>query len=325
MGYYTKYFSTLFKGTRATAWKERVEARRAIRQLRIGDVFYEKAMGLIEEHRVTAALRKIRTAIKSLANSAKNADAFIFNVVTQDDSQAKAELDILKALMELSQVIPKGDATLLKLERNLILAVLVGTQKDPFAEKGERAEYRQVELITNEAENDKERLMGKLRLMFQKKDTVSILSRIPMRRGASRQKTDILGLRNVAKKIRSLKARFKPNREKAAEQELVVDTQEVVADLKDAFRNSYLIKKRDLIIILKILYDLHSLRLLILNSIEKHYLPQQPGNELIDEIGKIESTIVKDFHPVAQGFRIVIAKIDDVKREAGRDIRQLAA
>ena len=95
MGFYTKYFSTLFKGVRATAWKERIEARRAIRKLRKGSREWESAARLIQEHRVTASLKKLRQALTDLSGSSSNADKFIFNATTQDRALVMAEQEIL--------------------------------------------------------------------------------------------------------------------------------------------------------------------------------------------------------------------------------------
>ena len=323
MGYWTKYYSTLLKGVRATSWKERIEARRAVRKFRKGGHEYESAMALIKVHRVTSALGKLKKALEALGVSSHNADAFIFNVLTEDKALVKAEIGILQALLELSQVT-HNDTTLRKFERYLAIAILDGTKNYKFAERGERQEYQQVLLILNEAKADRNKFMANLKLMFQKEATVSILSRLPMARGATREKVDILRLQRIAQRIRSLKARFKPKLEKEAERELIEDTREIAADLKDAFYNSYAIKKRDIFVVLKILYDLHNIKQLIEESVQKHYLPQQPSQELLEMIEKTENAIVQDFQTVAQGFRIVIAAIEKVDKEAERDIAELA-
>ena len=151
-----------------------------------------------------------------------------------------------------------------------------------------------------------------------------MLARFPWVRGARREKVDILRLQHIANRIRALKARFKSKLEKEAESELIEDTQEIIADLKDAFYNSYTIKKRDTMLVLKILYDLHNIKQLIAESVQKHYLPEAPSREFISQIEKTENSIIQDFQTVAQGFRIVIAAIEKLDKEAEREVGELA-
>ena len=323
MGFWTKYYSTLLKGVRATAWKERIEARRAVRKFRKGGHEYEHAIKLIQRHRVTSALRELKKALEALGASSHNADAFIFNVLTEDKALVHAEMSILQALLELSQVT-QNDPTLRKLERALAQAMFNGTKYYKFAEPGERAEYKQVLLILNEAKGNRNKLMANLGLMFKREVTASWLERYPWTRGATREKIDILALQRIALRIRVLKAKFKPKLEKEAERELTKEITEIAAELEDAFRNSYSIKKRDIILILKILYDLHTIQGLIEDSEQKHFLPKDPSKELLSMIEKTENAIVQDFQSIAQGFRIVIAAIEKFDSEAARDITQLA-
>lgn len=324
MGFYTKYFSTLLKGVRATSWKERIEARRAISKLRKSDRRWKRAYDLLKVHRVTASLREFKNAIPLLNKSLHNADAFIFNVLTEDKALVKAEQGILQALMELSQVT-KNNPTLRKFEKELALAVYEGTKKYRYAEQGEREEYRRVEAIVNEAKGNRNKLMANLALMFQKEDTVSFLLRFPMRSGASREKTDILHLQSIATRLRGLTAGFKPSLEKNAEAELRREVQEVAIDIRDAFFNTYDIKKKDILIVLKILYDLHQIKRIITTAIDEHNLPKASSEEFLEQIEKHENAIVQDFQTVAQGFRIVIAVIEKLEKEALTDSERIAA
>ena len=60
MGFYTEYFSTLFKGVRMTALKERVEVRRVVNNIRKADYFLYKSLweDVEKNHQVTKALRE---------------------------------------------------------------------------------------------------------------------------------------------------------------------------------------------------------------------------------------------------------------------------
>jgi len=187
MGYYAKTLSMVIRGTRGTAWKERLEAKKAIRKLRKGAKEWERARELISEHRVTPAQRKLRKALADLDVASHKADAFIFNVLTQDKALVQTEQRILQALVELSQATGNNPA-LLKIERSLALAILNGTKYDRYAEPGERKEYQQVMLVLNEAKGNRNKFMASLRLMFKDEDTVSMFSTIPMAKVATIKK-----------------------------------------------------------------------------------------------------------------------------------------
>ncbi len=146
-----------------------------------------------------------------------------------------------------------------------------------------------------------------------------------MRSGASREKTDILHLQSIATRLRGLTAGFKPSLEKNAEAELRREVQEVAIDIRDAFFNTYDIKKKDILIVLKILYDLHQIKRIITTAIDEHNLPKASSEEFLEQIEKHENAIVQDFQTVAQGFRIVIAVIEKLEKEALTDSERIAA
>ena len=60
MGFYTEYFSTLLKGLRITALKERIEVRRVVNNLKKADhLLYTSLWEDVEKkHKVTKALKE---------------------------------------------------------------------------------------------------------------------------------------------------------------------------------------------------------------------------------------------------------------------------
>ena len=69
MGFWSEYYSTLFKGLAATSWKEKVEARRLVKGLHKEDhKLYVEIRAKVAEHRVTSALRELERYIKDVMN-----------------------------------------------------------------------------------------------------------------------------------------------------------------------------------------------------------------------------------------------------------------
>ena len=324
MGFYTKYFSTLFKGLIATSWKERIEARRLIRSLKREDhALYVKIINRVKEHRVTAALTDLNYFIKEVRKSAENAEKLIFNALTLDKQIVKAEKDILDALKELSRKTGKNKV-LLDLERELALSIYQGS-KD--AESEEREEMKQVMLILNEANQHHEYFMRSIRLKFQNEKTQSILTRWTIRAEITRERRDIQALQKIARDIRILTNRIKSETASKKDEELIKKTLEedykVLRDaLKDAFYESYTIKKRDLLMVLKILLNLNNLRQFLIRWANEHNVPMANVHDLLDAIEKIENSIAKEFQPIAQGFRIIINAVEGIEKGALQEANQ---
>lgn len=328
MGFYGKYFSTLFRGLLATSWKERIEARKAVNALAKGIDDIEKGRKDIKDHRVTRAIKELKRAINELKISAENADKFIFNAVTVDRQLVAEEAGIMEALMNLSNETG-NHPKLLELEEHLALILLVTTEK--HGEKEEREEYKLVELILNLATKRKDIFMAKLKQMFLKEGDLSRLFKVPMRSGVTRERIDIQKLKKINRDINDLALRFRAHKkgekelDRSAEIVLTRDIKEVGVDLYDAFKNSYYIKKRDLVLIMKILYDLHYIQELLDFYVRMNFFPRESADGLKKQVVDIEKKIMDNFHPIAQGFRIVIASLDNIEKKAKVEIAKIQA
>ena len=316
MGYYTKYFSTIFRGLTMTTWKERSEARRLIYELKNEDnLLYKKIVKKVEEeHKVTSALEDLNKLIRELRKSAENSEKLLFNQLTVDLQILEAEKDILKALKELSQKTG-SNVVLHKLERELALSIYEGTK---LAEAQDREEYKQVLLIIDEAEAHHKDFMQAIRLRFQKEDFQTILARFAIRAEISRERKDIQLLKKLAGDIRRLTTKIRSmNKKDEGEVRRVLekDYLQIRDALKDAFYQSYMIKKRDTMMVLKILNNLNNLKEFLIRWAKEHDLPLTSVQNLLNEITKLESSIVKEFQPIAQGMRIIIASTQRVEKD----------
>ena len=328
VGFWAKYYSTIFKGLTATSWKEKREAKNLVKSLHKEDhELYVEIRAKVAEHRVTSALRELEHFIKKVRKSAKVAEEFIFNAITQDQQIIKAEQGILDALKELSEEVRKNpkNQVLRKIERSLAIYVYQGT-KD--AEGQDRDEYKIVMQVLDEVYKHHKDWMEKIRTVFQVKDAQNLLARWVIRGEITREKRDIQALRKIAKDIKYLGAKVKNQAWTKGVAERIDETLEkdyelLTEALKDAFYESYLIKKRDLLMFLKILFNLHNLRQFLERWVEEHNLPKSNVENLIEKIMALEEDIAKHFQPIAQGFRIIISSINKIEKLALQEYEEM--
>ena len=278
---------------------------------------YKKIKKKVSEHRVTSALEDLNHFIKEVAKAAENAEKLIFNVLTTDKQIVKAEQDILKALIELSNKT-KGNKTLTILERELAISIYDGSK---LAEGEEREEYKLIMQIIDEAEMEHKNFMEAMRLRFQKETTQTILAKWVIRGEITRERRDIKALQKIAQDIKKLTARIHNDKASAKDEgyikkHLEEDYIQTRDALKDAFYESYLIKKRDLLMVLKILFNLNTLREWLVNWAHEHNLPLSSVMDLLNHIKDLEHKIAKEFRPIAQGFRIIINAVDGIQHKA---------
>ena len=321
MGFYTKYFSTLLKGVWATAFKERIETRRLINNLNKADHLLYKSIfeDVDKKHRVTKAIREEKKLLGELKKSVENAYSLIFNLSTEEITLLKAVEDILKELEAFSKSVPPNPQ-LKKVERELVLTIFEAVKKD---EQEEREEYKQVMLVVNESEKVDSIFMQKVKLIFQKETAQTLLAKWAMRSAIRKAKVDILKLQKIPIMIKALRRRLTEKGKKESVDKVIGELygtiQEIKKYCKDAFYELYLLQKRDLIITLKILVDLDNLKLFNENWVGKHNMPKDPTEEKNKEILDIEKKISSEFRTIAQSFRIIISKIQELEKEAQID------
>jgi len=321
MGFWAEYYSTLLKGVTATTWKEKIEARKLVKGLNKEDhQLFVTIRREVEEHKVTRALGDMEKFVPRIAHTADVAERLIFNAITQDRQIIKAENDILQALRELSEKVRNNpnNQVLRKVERELAISVYQGCKE---ADSEDREEYKIVLEILNESGKHHKFWMRKIRLAFQNEQNQNILARWVIRSEIVDETRNIKKLQRVAIDIRDLTKKVEAQKDSKhqtdlLEKSLIRDYEEVRVAVQKAFKDSYLIKKRVLLMFLKILFDLHTLRQLIENWVSVHNLPEQSGKRLIEEVMGIEDKIAKHFKPLAQGFRIIIAAIDNIQNLA---------
>lgn len=320
MGYYTEYFSTIFKGVRMTAMKERWETRRVVNNLKKSDhTLYKTLFEDIEQkHRVTKALKEEDSLLKNLQKAAENGDKLIFNVTTEEMTLLKT---VEKILIELEKFPDSKDKNVIAVEREFVLAVLHALQK---AEALNYQEFKWVRNIVALSEDrDASKFMQAVRLTFQKKDMQTLLAKFATRMEIRRIKTDLIKLGKVPASIRKIGQRLTSKKQNERIKDIVDEFYVDVANIKrylfDAFHETFLLMKRDSIFLMKILNDLNNLFNFNLKWINQHFMPQQSVKEKNDRIFEIEKKIAKQFHIMAQAFNIMLRKMRDLEKITYRD------
>jgi len=327
MGFYTEYFSTLLKGLRITALKERIEIRRVVNKIREADHFLYKSLwdDVEKEHKVTKALKEEDKIIEDLKKSAENAYRLVFNLETEDKQLLETVENILKELEAFSKSIGTANPQLRKVERELALTIFQALKE---TEREEREEFKQVMTIINESEEkNRNKFMANIRLAFQEEEQQTILAKFAARAEIRKVKMDILKLQEIPVKIKALRRRLTEKGKKDGVErvigELYGTIQEVKKYCNQEFKEMFYLKKRISLLTLKILLDLNNLRDYNERWIGKHFMPQEPLKQKNKVINEIEDKISKDFHIIAQAFRIMITKIQNLEKEAEVDATKM--
>lgn len=323
MGFWTEYFSTLLKGVSITAFKERIEVGRVINNLSSADhILYKSLFDKVEnKHLVTRAIKEEAKLLKRLKTASDKAYSLIFNLSTEEMTLLKTVEDILKELEAFSKSAG-NNAQLVKVQRDLALAIFEALKK---AEAEDRGEFKQVMLVINEAEEkDPKKFMSAIRLAFQTETQQNLLAKFVARHEIRRVKVDILHLQKIPVMVKALRRRFLEKGKKESVEKLIGELygtiQEIKKYLHDVFLELFLIKKRDLLLILKVLLDLHNLRVANIKwAREKHYIPNSAALEKNNVIKEIQADVSKHFHVIAQAFKIMITRIQRLEKEAELD------
>ncbi len=324
MGYYTKYFSTLLKGLGPTVFKIRWSSRKLVNEVGKEDaMIYKKIINLILQHKVTRGLDNLDKLKEDIKHSVERAEALIFNLITVDRAAAKAEKEFLDALRELSKQAgkfgQKNVKLLLELEEVIAKAFAEETKKGL---QGERGEYKMVMEIMNTAGKEHEEFMDKLRTSLQVLTKQTAFAKWAMRAEIKAEKRDILTLKSAAEKIRKYTQKvIKETHSTKAQEQVIKELKglyyHVINAVRDFYKESYLIKKRDLLLVIKILVNVD----LLTNQLEKwkkdSFLPKKPADEIIEFVKtEVEGRLVEGFRAIAQGFRILIHDTEEDYKES---------
>lgn len=332
MGYYTQYLSTLFKGPWATSIKERLEAKKAIRNLKASDKkLYKDLPRLVEkEHRVTKALKEEDKVIRELKEAAAQGYSLAFNVSTMDMNVLEAISKFIDAWNKVHEVVNNSGLASYKqrfeeLSKLFVISMQKAVKK---AEEEEREEYKNVMILVDESEKkDHSQFMQAVRLRFQSLESQSTLAKFAIRSEIRQQRQYLSALQKIAAKCeqlhsdiasRSKSGKLDDARANKTLAELESIAKQSAEDIKMAFYDAYLIKKRDFLLMMKVVVNMDVLRQLNKRWIAMNFMPKEPVGQKDLPLGKIEEKISKEFHTIAQALRISLAALQKVEAKARR-------
>lgn len=332
MGYYTKYLSTLLRGPWATTIKERFESRRAINNLKASDKkLYKELPKLVEqEHKVTKALREEDKVIRELKEAAADGYALAFNVSTMDMKILEAVnglIEVWTRIHALTRNVSGKDKLSQELERLSRQFVELMYKAIKKAEEEERSEYKDILIIVNEsAKREHSQFMQAVRLRFQSVESQSMLAKLAIRTEIRRERRFIKAIETIAKKcerlLKETQMALKTPKLGGSFYKLLAGLgailKESADDIEKAFYEAYLIKKRDFLLILKVIVNTNVLKQLNKKWVITHFMPEEPVKRKEIEIDKIEEKIAKEFHTIAQALRISTKGLQDLKSKLAR-------
>ncbi|HII65267.1 TPA: hypothetical protein HA295_00650 [Candidatus Woesearchaeota archaeon] len=313
MGYWTKYFSTLFKGVGMMSFKQRWNARKVVNDLRKADkILFKKLPEEIEHtHQVTKALRDEAHAMNNLKDAANHAFKLIYEAEVQEDALITSINKLRKALSGLSL----GNAGLRHVEGQLIEGMVEAMKR---ADEEEREAYKDVMAVIIEAQKGDGVLRQVIRQRFQTLKSQTALAKWAARFEVKTTAKQIRTINAITAKLPSLKggslAKKLPD----------LLTQAKYA-IHDAFHESFLIQKRAIYWILNVLYNLYLLRDMGYRYVKSHFMPEKPQAEEVRHIDEIIAHILKDFRTVAQGYRIIISHLESGEKELQKIEQQAMA
>ena len=325
MGFYAKYWSTLLKGPGATRFKIRSEIKKIENFSNMAsDLLFHKFPYLIEkEHRVTYFLKQLTKFVTAVKKTGENCFKVLFNESTQDMSELRVVEEILQEMGEFWKKMPRKKI-LKDIELRFLLHIIQVLKDDEIKE---RDEYKLIEAIINESinsKNDHQKLMAMVRDRFKKMDQSKlhgIFERIEWRKEARISKDEINATRSLKKQLWNLldKISREKNDTKLEDlaQQLDGKLNEVKVHIAKMFKESYLVKERAILMILRIIYLVDYADTYLKGTEGKHLIPQKPAEEGLLTLKQAIEHLGRDFNNIiAQEFRIVIHDVEKLEKEA---------
>ncbi len=323
-GFWATYFSTLFKGIRMTALKERFEIRRAVNSLRKADhILYQSLWEDVEQtHRVTHAINEEKRLMDALRKGAENTFSLIYNLETGELQFMGILSDSMKELEKFSEAAG-NDPEIRKIVAGFHQSIWSSLKK---LESEQRQEYRQIMLVINETEegesgDDHELFMANIKLAWQSEKKQTLLAKFAARHETGRIKIDLMGLKHLPQLIEALRLELTRKRQgKDTRSKVLKELEGTIgaakAQLEDLIKELFLIYKRSILLTLKVILDINNLRQYNNGWKGKNYIPRDLVVKKEEELDKLENSMAKHFHTIAQGFRILITRIQNGEKEA---------
>jgi len=326
-GFWLRVYSQIFRGAGITRWKSRWNVGKVEKFGGMVEEFLEEEIPkLEEEHRVTKFLKKFTEFVHNVKKAGGNVFQIIFNEITQDLTEEKEIAALLNDIGKNIRSMPRK-------AKNVVKYYLLQAGKNLEAEvHKERKEYWEVSAVVNQAakfRTDREAFMAKIRTWFKTKVSLrNVLEKPVWRFEISASRKGIMNTRllrhQVNTTLRNVAIHFKDKKVDKLTDELELELKNASDAIAKMFNESYLVKERAIIRVLKIMYVAETVDEKVKIEVNRHFAPEKPVEEIEDKLGQAVEHIGKEFHDVIeQGFRISIHKLEQEEKEIMK-IEQLA-
>ena len=321
--YYTQYWSTILKSPWATAIKERFEARNMINNLKAADrITYKELPRLIEqEHMVTRADKEEDRLIKELNTAAAKGYSLAFNDATMDMAILKCINSLIDAWHHIDQAIKKSNSKayevrMQKLDEFFTALLYKAIEQ---AENEERGSMKDVMILVNQSEKSEHRqFMEIVRDKFKTLEKQSSLAKLAISMDIRREQRFFKAIKVVTYECKKVTKRMqreglKPNSMDNYFRQFESFINQSANSIKQVFYYAHLIKKRDFLLMLQIIVNIDVLSQLNRKWASMHFMPEAFVQKKELSLKKIEESISKKFHTIAQALRISISGLEGVE------------
>ena len=321
-GFLTRYFGTILRGPRMTNIKLKRKAGRLIR-----DILDARELALNDIPQEVTQVHLIRKALREIDLFEREADRGqeeAFQIGFDTTIQGRKALAILRKIeqeiedkLKKHQIGRDASAVISGFEGKLALDV----------HKGESAERNELYLrllaaIINIAEkgNDHSNIMAQVEQLFKTKDAVSRFAAFAFRSESRKTKTAVIRISKNKRRLFELLAELRKSPKPDVTRNLQICLSAIDDEVKEVFRETYLLWKRDfiaLLVLLRILNEMEGQEMRYMNP-SNPLMPRSPTEKNIRDIQEIKRKLADNCHTLAQGFRIIIGEEVTLEHTAER-------
>lgn len=305
MGYWEQYFSTIFKGEKWLSFRERRGVTHVVRDLkRVDRDIFKKFPKLVEkEHKITAALNLEKKTIKTLGGISSAVYALMYRALLQEMNLINAVTDVQKRLKKIKY------ENLNDAEKKWV-KIMGQALKD--LDQKERLAYKDIMNILAETEGEHKTLRNKVVFFMNKLNVQNLIEKPIARREARIIRDCIMGIKKETERIDQLIKGKKSKQDALGNALRMIDEY-----LAEGIKQSYYLKRRIVIWMIKVLYDFFEIIDKSNEYIEKRMMPaEEIKKEDLEKIKEVFDKAIREFRTLAQGFRIIISKVDEAEKAA---------
>ncbi|MBU1005342.1 MAG: hypothetical protein KKC54_04655 [Nanoarchaeota archaeon] len=326
-GWLTRKFSTILKGPYWLYWKERSEGRNAVILLiHLRRFVLENIPKDVEQrHNIDKALKEQDRVEEDAKKIVDKGFRLGFNVELNQEIALGIIRKIEKAF-ETARARNHGklDAKLARIEAEFQQGLLKVLGEGEKEDREIYFKYLEPAIKIAEKSGDHKTLMADVAQLFKTKEDISRLAVMAFRWEARGVRKSVVSLEKDERKIEGLLS--KAGSKKININKLAANLREAVkiitVHLRNEFRTSFVMWKRDFILTLVMLRLMDLEEAKMEDFVKRHLMPRAPELKNISDIESIKKRLAEDLHVLAQGFRRLIGEERELEGIANQDLNR---